>query len=141
MSAALDPMTKKRHFVEGLFREDSSGSIRLVGTRCGQCQALAFPARAVCASCGRRNLARIDLGPYGTLYTFAVIHQAPAPFATPYAIGYVDLDEGVRVFTQLEEFDSLVLGQRMELIVGRLYSDSDGTAIFAYKFRPDRDEG
>lgn len=129
-------------FAESVFRHDDlSSRVRLIGTRCRRCAVRAFPARAVCASCRGRDLVESELGPYGRLYTFAVVHQAPVPFTPPYAIGYVDLDEGVRVFAQLEELENLVEGRRVELVVGTLYTDPEGEPVLAYKFRPAPEEG
>lgn len=134
---AVAPTYTERPFAAGIFRHDAAtGLVRLIGTRCGRCEVFAFPARAVCAACGDRDAQEtVELGPYGTLYTFAVVRQAPAPFVTPYAIGYVDLDEGARIFTHLEDFDQLAVCDRVELCVGPLYPGSDGEVVLTYKFK------
>jgi uncharacterized OB-fold protein len=56
----------------------------------------------------------------------------------PYAIGYVDLPEGVRVFSILEDWDrkSLRVGMDMELTLGKFKEDKEGNEIVTYKFRP-----
>ena len=112
--------------------------VHLIGSRCDSCGALAFPTRQVCATCGSTALSRVRLGGKGRLYTFAIVRQAPKEFPTPYVIGYVDLDEGVRVFTRVvtgSEKD-LRLGMPMTLRAAPL---PDGGTV-AYAFTPEGEE-
>lgn len=112
--------------------------VHLLGSNCDSCGALAFPPRRVCASCGSANLRRVRLGGTGRLYTYAIVRQAPKEFATPYVIGYVDLDEGVRVFTRVitASEQDLRLGMRMSLRAAPLPSAGGGHMI-AYAFVPE----
>ena len=112
--------------------------VYLIGSRCESCGALAFPPRQVCASCRSAELRRVRLGGIGRLYTYGIVRQAPKEFPTPYIIGYVDLDEGVRVFTRVitgSEQD-LRLGMRMTLKAAPLPS-ADGGHTVAYAFTPE----
>jgi len=74
---------------------------RLRGSRCAQCRARFSPSRRVCFECGGRELEETLLGPGGTLYSYTTVHVS-ASRPTPYTIGYVDLDEGVRVLSIVE---------------------------------------
>jgi uncharacterized protein len=112
--------------------------VHLIGSRCDSCGGLAFPSRRVCAKCGSTVLSRVRLGGTGRLYTYAIVRQAPKEFPTPYVIGYVDLDEGVRVFTRVitgAEKD-LHLGMPMTLRAAPL---PDGATV-AYAFVPEDEE-
>lgn len=112
--------------------------VHLIGSRCDACGALACPPRRVCATCRSTELSRTRLGQKGRLYTYALVRQAPKEFPTPYVIGYVDLDEGVRIFTRVitgAEKD-LRLGMPMTLRAAPL----PGTGTVAYAFAPE-DEG
>lgn len=132
-------------FKAGVFvtaAETGSGP-RLIGSRCGSCGAFAFPKRMVCVKCRAvEGQEQVHLGPRGRLYTYALVRQAPEKFPTPYVIGYVDLDEGVRVFTQIEADDpaALRLGQQMQLIIGELGHDAEGRPQLAYRFQPEHEE-
>lgn len=124
------------------FRADAleieSDRVHLIGSRCAACGGLAFPTRQVCAKCGSTVLSRVRLGGTGRLYTYAIVRQAPKEFPTPYVIGYVDLDEGVRVFTRVitgAEQD-LRLGMPMTLQAAPL---PDGGTV-AYAFAPEDEE-
>jgi uncharacterized OB-fold protein len=125
----------------GNFRTDlftvRDGEVRLLGSQCGVCQSLAFPKHAVCAVCLSADDPRVaELGPGGVLYTFAIVRQAPREFPTPYVIGYVDLDQGVRVFTQIvvPKPEELRLGARMRATLGPVSLDSDGAQRITYVF-------
>jgi uncharacterized OB-fold protein len=56
----------------------------------------------------------------------------------PYAEGFVELPEGVRVETLFTDcnFDDLRIGMDMEMVVERLQEDEEGNEILSYKFRP-----
>ncbi|MHB1127329.1 MAG: Zn-ribbon domain-containing OB-fold protein [Bacillota bacterium] len=95
-----------------------------------------------CPRCLSEEMAELPLNLHGILYSYAVVHQAPAGFRVPYAIGYVDLPEGVRVFAQLEgEFATLKPGLAVEAVTGVLRLDPTGNQVWGYKFRPVNDEG
>lgn len=112
--------------------------IRLRGSKCGHCGALAFPPRTVCAICRRTGQEPIPLGSKGRLYTYAIVRQAPKGFPTPYVIGYVDLEEGVRVFTRVltEPGQQLRLGMPMSLTTLTLENGTGTGPVVAYAFRP-----
>lgn len=40
----------------------------------------------------------IELAPVGTVYAFTNVNVIPKGFAQSYVVGFVDLDDGVRVF-------------------------------------------
>ncbi|KMK64554.1 Zn-ribbon domain-containing OB-fold protein [Puniceibacterium sp. IMCC21224] len=72
------------------------------GTRCSDCGALQFPATQVCPNCLSLNVEDSALARLGTLYSFSTVYQAPAGWALPYTLGYVDLDDGVRVMGHIK---------------------------------------
>ncbi len=80
----------------------------------------------------------LPLSRRGTLYTYTVIRQAPPRYPVPYAVGYVDLPEGVRVFAQMEGWQAreLRLGEEMEISFETIRKDEQGHELIGYKFRP-----
>jgi uncharacterized OB-fold protein len=121
---------------------EEAGAVRLHGSRCGRCGAVAFPAHEACPSCGESGQDSVLLSPVGTLYSFSEIHVAPRGFATPYAVGYVDLPEGVRLFGQIEgRAADLRIGQKVAVTLGRVRLDASvggagrGGTVISYKFR------
>jgi uncharacterized OB-fold protein len=97
---------------------------RLIGSRHPQTGAVSFPAAD--AGAGEE---RILLSRTGTLFTWTTQQFVPPapPYAgetdpesfVPYAVGYVELPEGVLVEGRLTESDpdKLTIGQEMELVV------------------------
>jgi benzoylsuccinyl-CoA thiolase BbsA subunit len=86
---------------DGLFGNDDQGPY-LLGGRCTKCGFITLGVRDPCPSCWSRNvMVPVPIGRTGRVYTRTVIHQAPEGYATPFAVGYIDLDDGVRVFAHL----------------------------------------
>ena len=141
-----EPSGKKRiPLREGLFVMPSRPGEKptLLGSRCRGCGKVAFPPRFVCSGCHGEEMEKVPLSRRGQLYTYTIVGY-PAPGLTaPYAIGYVDLPEGVRVFSILSDWDKggLKVGMEMELVLGKFKDDKEGNEIMTYKFRPLRKEG
>ena len=117
--------------------EDSDGHTRLIGMCCSTCDTKAFPARGVCSHCcAQSGLEPFRLSARGTLYTYSEVHVAPKDFPTPYVIGFVDLEDGVRVFGQIEgPASALRPDQTVEMTTGIVRVRANGTPVISYKFR------
>jgi uncharacterized OB-fold protein len=90
----------------------------------------------VCSGCGSDDVKPCELAASGNLYSFSEVHVAPKGFAVPYVVGYVDLDDGVRLFGQVEgTAATLAIDQRVTVILGPIRSRSDGTPVMSYKFK------
>ena len=117
--------------------EESNGKTYLRAMNCTNCGTKAFPIRSICSHCNEQDgLEIITLGTRATLYTFSEVHVAPKDFMTPYVIGFVDFDEGVRVVGQIEgTAETLTPEQKVETTTGLIKKRSDGTTVISYKFR------
>lgn len=132
---AMDTMAKTaRPLLCGEAAEiGADGLASLIGGRCADCGARAFPVPPVCTGCMGENIVLEKLPRTGTLYAFSVVHIAPKKWKKPMTIGYVDLPDGVRVFTHLEG-DDLAIGDTVEIAIGEVGRDEDG-AIESFVFR------
>ena len=91
----------------------SNGPLGLKGSRCSDCRNVAFPVTSGCQRCGGQSMEDVELSDRGTVWTCTVQHFAPksppyippAEGFTPFALGYVQLPEGVRVEAVLEPAD------------------------------------
>lgn len=128
----------------GLF-EGTGNSARLIGTRCTSCGSHYFPKTLSCRNpqCLEKATQDVLLSREGTLYSYTVQHyQPPALFRmadwAPYAIGSVELPEGLRVMGMLTgcEPASLKIGMAVVLTVETLYRDEQGREVQTYKFQP-----
>ncbi len=114
---------------------------RLEGRVCNQCGTYSFPPRRVCKKCRSRDTKQYNFKGRGALYSYTIVYQAPDRFdaIAPYAVGLVDLDEGVRVTAQLTDvaLDSIEIGMPLEMVVRQIYEDGNrGPIMYGYKFRP-----
>jgi len=95
--------------------EADAGDAVLIGMRCAVCQTCAFPQRAFCCNCGSSNVSVARLANRGELYSFSTVHISSTR-ETPYVIGYVDLDDGVRVMGLILTAVEPEIGQRMAVM-------------------------
>jgi uncharacterized OB-fold protein len=114
------------------------GSLRgeLMLQRCGACSRWMWPVRARCIECFSDDLAWTAARGTGTLYSYTLVHQVFHPgFASevPYNVAMVDLDEGVRMVTNIVGLPDEELRVGMPLVV-EFERISDELAL--PKFRP-----
>lgn len=97
------------------------GEGRWITSCCASCKRKTFPPKPVCPHCWSADVSWSGLGTQGTLYSWTRIHAAPAVFDSeaPYAVGIVDLTEGVRLACRLVEREGVPLrvGQPVEMLV------------------------
>ncbi|MDD5308145.1 MAG: Zn-ribbon domain-containing OB-fold protein [Deltaproteobacteria bacterium] len=121
-------------------QQDSN--LRLVGSRCRVCEALVFPQRLRCPSCGGADLADHAFQGGGTTVSVATVREAPRGFAgqVPYAAALVRLDEGPVVAAMLADVEpeEACPGMRVSMITRRIRQDGDdGPIVYGYKFAPE----
>ena len=81
---------------------DAAARGRLVAQRCRGCGRLRHPPRPVCPDCHSLESEVIELAGTGSVYSYAVLHHPRNPqFSYPLVAVLVDLDEGVRVMSNL----------------------------------------
>ncbi|MFJ9430708.1 bifunctional MaoC family dehydratase N-terminal/OB-fold nucleic acid binding domain-containing protein [Streptomyces sp. NPDC101490] len=75
---------------------------RLLVQRCGGCAALRLPWLPGCADCGSREWDTVEASGAGTVFSYVVMHHPPFPaFDPPYAVGLIELVEGVRIISNV----------------------------------------
>ncbi|SDO13427.1 Uncharacterized OB-fold protein, contains Zn-ribbon domain [Streptomyces sp. cf386] len=66
--------------------------------RCTGCGTLRHPWLPGCNACGGLDWDTVEAGGEGTVYSYVVMHHPPFPaFDPPYAVGLIELAEGVRM--------------------------------------------
>ncbi|MER5307053.1 bifunctional MaoC family dehydratase N-terminal/OB-fold nucleic acid binding domain-containing protein [Streptomyces sp. NPDC002773] len=91
---------------------------RLLIQRCGACAALRFPWLPGCADCGSREWDTVEASGAGTVFSYVVMHHPPFPaFDPPYAVGLVELAEGVRMVSNVVgvPYDKVRIGMPVRL--------------------------
>jgi hypothetical protein len=114
----------------------------LVGEVCPHCQAKLFPPRDVCPECGGEAKTEYQFSGKGEVYSFTVMHDAPAGFEenSPYTVALVKLAEGPMVTAQLTDLGEapVQIGMPVEMVTRKIRNDGDekGMLVYGYKFRP-----
>jgi len=119
----------------------------LLASRCTDCAAITFPVKQSCASCGGTAVDVQELPRRGKLWSWTIQRFMPkSPYQsdetsetfTPYGVGYVELPGALRVEARLTVNDPelLQIGAEMELVFYTHRTDSDGTEVINYAFRP-----
>jgi hypothetical protein len=115
---------------------------RLEAGKCKKCGHINFPGRLICPECGAREFETIRLGGKGKLETFTIICTAPDGFAdlAPYAVGIVEMEEGIKVLAQITDCNphDLKIGDQLVTKFRRINEEGKtGMIMYAYKFVPD----
>ncbi len=130
---------------EELSTETADGP-RLRGSKCASWGTPYFPRSAVCHNpeCRESKMEDASFGPRGTLWSCAIQNYpppAPARYEEPYipyALGMVDMPEGLRVLGRISTDDpeGVRVGAEVELVLERLYLDENGNEVITWKFKP-----
>jgi uncharacterized OB-fold protein len=80
----------------------------LVGSRCSECGARSWPARAACARCGSVAVSESPLPREGSLVSYTIVWVARPGLSTPYVLGQADFGDGASVFAHVRGLDSEV---------------------------------
>ena len=91
---------------------------RLVAQRCASCGVMRHPPRPMCPHCRSLAIEVVELAGTGTVYSYAILHHPQNPlFDYPILAALVDLDEGIRLVTNLTDVakDEVRIGMRVEV--------------------------
>jgi uncharacterized OB-fold protein len=123
-----------------LFDEDDEGNAYLRGGRCGACGRLQFPLASTCPACGRDSIEEVRLADHGTLWGWTAVTAPPPGYigGVPFGFGVVELADGLRVITRIEEPDpsKLEFGMPMKLALVELDGSGDEAPVTTYTFVP-----
>jgi len=117
------------------------GGIRLTGSECPSCNRVYFPAMKICPDCldDNRPMKTKILSDIGKIFSFSIAQVAPPGFEVPHVQAYIDLEEGVRVFSLLVEcgdVENLRTGLPVKSIIVKVGEDEQGKERLTYCFRP-----
>ena len=129
-------MGEKVFIREDIFTDGPEGTA-LLANRCGSCGKIYFPKLEFCAECFGVHLTDIPLSRRGRLYTYTITHMPSAHFEPPFANGFVDTDEGARVYAPLviREDKPFKVGMEMEMVVETLWQEGEKEMV-GFRFRP-----
>lgn len=134
--------------VEGLF-EDEDGAVYLKGSRCTGCGAVYFPAANSCRKpgCPEPHVVPAPIDGRGALYSYTIQNYRPPPLFSmepwaPYAIGLVDLADGLRVMAILSvPVDDIHIGMPVRPAARTLHRTEAGGDVTTHVFIVDLERG
>jgi uncharacterized OB-fold protein len=104
---------------------------QLLIQRCTSCGTLRHPWLPGCNACGGPDWDTVEASGEGTVYSYVVMHHPPFPaFDPPYAVGLIELAEGVRIVSNVVgvPYDKVRIGLPVRLAFRR-YDDEDGALV------------
>jgi uncharacterized OB-fold protein len=128
-----------------LFRAAGAGrGPLLLGSRCRETGTLFFPAEVMNPDTHRAGtMEPVEIEGAGRIYSVTKIARGLSGFASPYALAVIQLDAGPSLIAQLEDWQDqdLRIGVPVDLVIGTIKTEKDGTRITGPKFRPRRARG
>ena len=93
--------------------------------KCSKCDMNIFYPRLYCPSCGSKEIEWIEALGTGNVYSFTVVeNNAPSAFIVdmPYVVAVVELDEGIRMLTNIINcnLEQLTCDMRVKVVFERL---------------------
>jgi uncharacterized OB-fold protein len=137
-----EPFGIEREFLKGALSKPLSPDSCLLASKCTNCGKLHFPPQRLCSSCfSWEEMEEMPLSRRGRIFSWTVSYMMGE-----HPIGYIDLPEGIRVFTAFTDCGedatkTLDIGKEAELVVMPMREMEFGMEIgsvefVGYKFRP-----
>jgi len=124
--------------IEQFYKNINQG--KLLAGKCKKCGKIHLPPRPVCDDCYSKEFDWTAVPTKGKLLTYTVIHIAPAQFQSmaPYAMGIVQLENGLKIPGMIRAIALEQIKVGMDLIID--FGTSAATQIWPqwprYYFKP-----
>jgi len=113
---------------------------KLMGGKCRKCGKVHLPSRPLCDNCFSKEFEWIEVPQKGKLLTYTVIHVAPTQFQgmAPYAVGIVQLENGVKIPGMVRgvALEQIKIGMRLTIDFGECVATQPWPQWPRYYFKP-----
>ena len=113
---------------------------KLMAGRCLECGKLHLPPRLVCDNCYSEHFEWVNVSGKGKLLTYTIISIAPQQFQalTPYVVGIMELDSGLKIPGMINGVkpEELKIGIELTLDFGTCSSSQQWPQWHRYCFKP-----
>ena len=113
---------------------------KLMAGRCVKCGKIHLPPRPLCDNCYSQKFEWVEAPKKGKLLTYTIIHIAPPQFQAmaPYAVGIVELENGLRIpgMIQGAHQDQLKVGMALTIDFGTCNTTQTWPKWPRYCFKP-----
>jgi scaffold protein (connect acetoacetyl-CoA thiolase and HMG-CoA synthase) len=132
-------MSEKPPFTIEQFYKNINQQELLAG-KCIKCGKIHLPPRTICDNCYSKDFEWTQIPRKGKLLTYTVIHIAPAQFQSisPYAVGIVELENGVKLpgMIQGTQLEQLKVGMNLSVEFGACETSQSWPHWPRYYFKP-----
>ena len=111
-------------------------SIKLAGGCCDACGALSFPQAQVCIECLSENIKISAMSDHGVLYSYSIVRVGRPQDKVPYAVGYIDLENGIRLFSHFSDIAALEIDLPVSIKVEPAGEAEDGALLYQFWAAP-----
>ena len=113
---------------------------KLMAAKCQKCGKIHLPPRPLCDNCFSQQFDWLQVSGKGKLLTYTVIHVAPEQFQalTPYAVGIVELENGLKIpgMIQGTTQEQLKIGMELTLDFATCTTPQQWPQWSRYCFKP-----
>jgi uncharacterized OB-fold protein len=113
---------------------------KLMAGKCVKCGKIHLPPRPLCDNCYSQEFEWVNVSGRGKLATYTVISIAPQQFQdlTPYAVGIVQLESGLKIPGMIQEVkqEELRIGMPLTLDFGSCSTPQEWPKWPRYCFKP-----
>jgi uncharacterized protein len=113
---------------------------KLMAGRCLKCGKIHLPPRLLCDNCYGQQFEWMQISGKGKLVTYTIIHVAPQQFQalTPYAVGIVELENGLKIPGMIPGLtrEQLKVGMQLTLDFGTCSTSQCWPQWQRYCFKP-----
>ncbi|AYE97268.1 nucleic acid-binding protein [Mycobacterium paragordonae] len=110
---------------------------KLLIQRCKGCGTLRHPPRPMCPHCRSLEWEAVESSGRGIVYSYVMPHEPKFPFFEyPYVVALVELEEGIRVVSNLTDIDPADVTVGMPVEVYFQSFDAAGEDLVLHQFRP-----
>lgn len=104
MMGLYEPSPETKEYWDGLRRNE------LHIKQCSACKTYCHPRRMVCPTCMSNALGWVVAEGKGKIYSYSVVYRPLSPkLKGPYAVGMIELKEGLVIFGRIKPADEKVL--------------------------------
>lgn len=116
---------------------DGADGVTLAANRCKSCGRVYFPKSKFCLDCLGNELEDLPLNKRGKLFSYTTPGMPSTHFKPPYAVGFVEMPEGLRVFAPLDIMADkpFKIGMEMEVHEDTLWTEGEKEYV-GFRFRP-----
>lgn len=113
---------------------------KLMAGKCQKCEKIHLPPRPLCDNCYSQQFSWVNVSGEGKLLTYTIINVAPQQFQAlaPYAVGIVELENGLKIPGMIQDIaqEQLKIGMELTLDFGTCSAPQQWPAWPRYCFKP-----